>query len=156
PERGEMRERLDAVLEAIYAAFTEGWTSPAGNDFRRRGLADEAIWLCRLVLELLPVDAEALGLLALMLHLEARRDARRDARGEFVALGEQDVSRWNGALIDEAELVLAQASRMGSVGRYQLEAAVQSAHAVRRLGGEADWSALETLYARLLELTGSP
>ena len=108
------------------------------------------------MVEFLPEDAEALGLLALMLHLEARREARRDEDGEFVPLGEQEVSRWHGGLIEEAERVLAQASRMGRVGRYQLEAAVQSAHAIRRLGVDADWAALERLYARLLELTGSP
>jgi RNA polymerase sigma-70 factor (ECF subfamily) len=156
PERGEMQARVEAVLEAIYAAFTEGWTNPAGDDFHRRELAEEAIWLCRLVVDFLPGEAEALGLLSLMLHLEARRGARRDADGDFVPLGDQDISRWNLVLIDEAEGWLAQASRIGCVGRYQLEAAVQSAHAIRRRDGRADWAALETLYARLLALTCSP
>src|SRR4029079_8709464 len=73
PERTELRERLGAVLEAIYAAFAEGWTDPGGTDTRRRDLADEAIWLGRLVVALLPDEPEALGLLALMLHAEARR-----------------------------------------------------------------------------------
>lgn len=156
PERGEMPARVEAVLEAIYAAFTEGWTNPSGDDFRRRGLAEEAIFLCRLVTEFLPEEPEALGLLSLMLHLEARRAARRDHDGEFVPLSEQDISRWNTTLIDEAEAVLSRAARMGCVGRYQLEAAVQSAHAIRRREGRADWAALEALYAKLLAVTSSP
>ena len=79
PERADLRERLDAVLEAIYAAFAEGWSDPAGTEIRRRNLAEEGIWLGRLVASLLPDEPEALGLLALMLHAEARRGARRDA-----------------------------------------------------------------------------
>ena len=156
PERAEMPGRVEAVLAAIYATFTEGWTNPAGDDFQRRELAEEAMFLCRLVVELLPGEAEALGLLSLMLHLEARRAARRDVNGEFVPLGEQDVSRWNAAMIEEAEHLLTRASRIGNVGRYQLEAAIQSAHAIRRRDGRADWAALDMLYARLLALTASP
>jgi len=81
PERGDLGERLEAVLEAIYATFTEGWSDPAGTEIRRRNLAEEGIWLGRLVASLLPDEPEALGLLALMLHSEARRGARRNARG---------------------------------------------------------------------------
>jgi RNA polymerase sigma-70 factor (ECF subfamily) len=156
PERVDLRDRLDAVLEAIYAAYAEGWTDPAGTDIHRRNLAGEAIWLGRLVASLLPDEPETLGLLALMLHTEARREARRDAQGEFVPLAQQDTSRWNGLLIAEAENLLRRAGAMNAIGRYQLEAAVQSAHAVRRLTGRADWEAIVALYDALLTLTGSP
>jgi RNA polymerase sigma-70 factor (ECF subfamily) len=156
PEREEIADRLDAVLEAIYAAFSEGWADPAGIETRRRELAEEGIWLGRLVVFLLPAEPEALGLLALMLHAEARRRARRDRAGAYVPLTEQDTALWDGALIDEAEALLKRASRFGAVGRYQLEAAVQSAHVVRRRTGQADWPAIERLYDALYALTGSP
>jgi RNA polymerase sigma-70 factor, ECF subfamily len=159
PEHDDLRERLDAVLEAIYAAYTEGWSDAAGTDARRRNLAEEGIWLGRLVAMLLPDEPEALGLLALMLHAQARRAARRDAQGEYVPLAEQDPQAWDHTLIDEAEALLHRASGLGrsvSFGRYQLEAAVQSAHAVRRLTGRADWAAIEQLYDALAALTGSP
>ena len=132
PERADLRERLGAVLAAIYTAFSEGWSDPAGTEFRRRNLAEEGIWLGRLVVSLLPEEPEALGLLALMLHAEARRGARRNALGEYVPLAEQDPQLWSTPLIEEAEALLFRASRMGAIGRYQLEAAVQSAHVPRR------------------------
>ena len=156
PEREQLRDRLDAVLEAIYAAFAEGWSDPAGTEVRRRDLAEEAIWLGRLVASLLPDEPEALGLVALMLFAEARRSARRSRAGEYVPLAEQDPALWNGRLIDEAETALLAASRLGAIGRYQLEAAVQSAHVVRRRTGAADWAAIEQLYDGLAAMTGSP
>jgi RNA polymerase sigma-70 factor, ECF subfamily len=156
PERAELPTRLDAVLAAIYAAFAEGWSDPGGTETRRRNLAEEGIWLGRLAASLLPGEPEALGLLALMLHAEARRGARRDAGGEYVPLAEQDPRAWDMKLIDEAETLLLRASRMGAVGRYQLEAAVQSAHAARRATGCTDWAAIARLYDGLLALTGSP
>jgi RNA polymerase sigma-70 factor (ECF subfamily) len=159
PGRHALAERLDAVLEAIYAAYAEGWADPAGTDARRRNLADEALWLGRLVASLLPEQAEALGLLALMLHAHARRAARRSPQGDYVPLDEQDTAQWDHAMIDEAEALLWQASRCAGAGggaRCQLEAAVQSAHAVRRRTGQADWTAIERLYDALCVLTGSP
>src|SRR4029077_1079143 len=113
PEREELRERLDTVLDAIYAAFAEGWIDAAGTDGARRDLAEEAIFLCRVVTELLPGEPEALGLLALMLHAEARRGARRDSHGEYVPLAEQDFALWDAAMIAEAESLLQRASGMG-------------------------------------------
>jgi RNA polymerase sigma-70 factor (ECF subfamily) len=156
PERADLRERLDSVLEAIYAAFAEGWTDPAGTEFRRRNLAEEGIWLGRLVATLMPNEPEALGLLALMLHAEARRGARRNAQGDYVPLAKQDPAAWNTPLIEEAEALLHRASTMSAIGRFQLEAAVQSAHVVRRRTGIADWAAIEQLYDALLAVTGSP
>jgi RNA polymerase sigma-70 factor (ECF subfamily) len=156
PDRDDMRERLEAVLDAIYAAFTEGWIDPTGADAQRRNLADEAIWLGRLIVSLLPTEPEALGLLSLMLHAEARRSARRNAEGDFVPLDEQDSSSWNGDMIDEAEALLSRAATMKVFGRYQLEAAVQSAHAARRRAGRSDWNAILQLYHALFGITGSP
>ncbi|TPK13666.1 DUF6596 domain-containing protein [Mesorhizobium sp. B2-5-7] len=156
PERAELGERLDAVLEAIYAAFAEGWSDPAGTETRRRNLATEGIWLGRLVASLLPQEPEALGLLSLMLFAEARRAARRDTAGEYVALAEQDHALWDHALVDEAEALLRRAAAMGTIGRYQLEAAVQSAHVARRLSGRTDWAAIRALYEALFSIAGSP
>jgi predicted RNA polymerase sigma factor len=95
PERNELPGRLDTVLDAIYAAFAEGWIDAAGTDLARRDLAEEAIFLSRLMTELLPAEPEVLGLLALMLHAEARRRARRDGDGEYVPLAEQDPALWD-------------------------------------------------------------
>jgi RNA polymerase sigma-70 factor (ECF subfamily) len=156
PERAELRGRLDTVLDAIYAAFAEGWSDGTGTDVLRRDLAEEAIFLGRVVTELLPDEAEALGLLALMLHAESRRAARRNADGEYVPLAEQDPTLWNLRMIDEAEALLLRASALRSIGRYQLEAAVQSAHVSRRRTGQANWADVVTLYDALLGLSGSP
>jgi RNA polymerase sigma-70 factor (ECF subfamily) len=156
PDRADLGPRLDAVLEAIYAAFAEGWSDPAGTDVRGRNLADEGIWLGRLVVTLLPEEAEAYGLLALMLYAQSRRAARRDASGDYVPLAAQDPGLWDAALIDEAESLLSRASALPGAGRYQLEAAVQSAHVARRRTGRADWDAIEQIYAALFSLTGSP
>jgi RNA polymerase sigma-70 factor (ECF subfamily) len=156
PEGHELPERLPPVLDAIYAAYAEGWSDPAGTDPSARELSGEAIWLGRLVAMLLPDQAEALGLLALMLHSEARRAARRDGHGDFVPLSEQNTGLWNGAMMTEAEALLRRAASLSAIGRFQLEAAVQSAHAIRCLRGKADWPAIVTLYDALLERTGSP
>jgi predicted RNA polymerase sigma factor len=150
PERAELAARLDAVLEAIYAAYGSGWEDVAGADPRRRGLAEEAIWLGRLVTRLRPDEPEALGLLALMLHCEARRTARRDARGAYVPLREQDVTRWSLPMLEEAERLLEAAARGNALGRFQLEAAIQSAHAQRMRTGATDWEAIALLYEGLL------
>lgn len=155
PPRSAWAERVDAVLAAIYAAFAEGW-SDAGADPARRNLGNEAIWLARVLVELLPREAEPLGLLALMLHAQARLPARRDAQGEYVALAEQDVALWDARVIEEAEALLLRASGLGAPGRYQLEAAVQSAHSVRRHGGAPDRAAILQLYEALAALTQSP
>jgi RNA polymerase sigma-70 factor, ECF subfamily len=156
PERADLAERLDAVLEAIYATFAEGWSDPAGTEVRRRDLAQEGIWLGRLVASLLPDEPEALGLLSLMLHADARRSARRTAAGEYVPLADQNPALWDSRAIDEAEALLLRASALGRIGRYQLEAAVQSAHVVRRRTGRADWAAIEWLYDALVAMTDSP
>jgi RNA polymerase sigma-70 factor (ECF subfamily) len=156
PEREELAGRLGAVLDAIYAAFAEGWADPGGTDVARRDLPEEALFLGRLVTELLPEEPEALGLLALMLHAEARRRARRNVRGEYVPLAEQDPALWDSQMIDVAEALLLRASALGSIGRYQLEGALQSAHVHRRRTGHANWTAVVQLYDALWALSGSP
>jgi predicted RNA polymerase sigma factor len=156
PDREELSERLDAVLNAIYAAFSEGWMDATGADVARRDLAEEAIYLCKLVTELLPGEAEAWGLLALMLYAEARRAARRGAEDEYIPLAEQETARWDEAKIEQAEAALLRAGAMGRMGRYQLEAAIQSAHVERRRRGVANWQAVMELYDALVAITGSP
>src|ERR1700692_4972460 len=142
PQERELPKRLDAVLEAIYAAFGIGWDDMAGVDQRGRDLAEEAIWLARVLLELMPKEAEVHGLLALTFHCEARRAARRSADGRYVPLSEQDCQKWHLPLIPEAEPHLAAASGRGRAGRFQLEAAIQSVHAERAPGGRIQWNAI--------------
>jgi RNA polymerase sigma-70 factor (ECF subfamily) len=156
PEREELADRLVAVLDAIYAAFAEGWADSGGTDVARRDLAEEAIFLGGLVAELLPSEPEALGLLALMLHAEARRRARRNDGGEYVPLAEQDPALWDAAMIEQAEALLLRAGAAGAIGRYQLEGALQSAHVHRRRTGEPNWAEVVQLYDALLALVDSP
>jgi RNA polymerase sigma-70 factor (ECF subfamily) len=156
PEREELPGRLDTVLDAIYAAFAEGWSDPSGTDIVRRDLIGEALFLVRLTAELLPQEAEALGLVALMLHAEARRGARRNGKGDYIPLAEQDPAQWDWQMIEEAELRLRAASTLGALGRYQLEAAVQSAHVYRLRTGEPNWKEVVQLYDVLFGVTQSP
>jgi predicted RNA polymerase sigma factor len=153
PQDRELPQRLDAVLEAIYAAFGIGWDDMAGADQRGRDLAEEAIWLARVLLQLMPEEAEVRGLLALMLHCEARRAARRGPDGQFVPLSEQDAQQWSRPLIEEAERHLAEASKRGRIGRFQLEAAIQSIHAERARNGRTEWAAIMLFYERLIRIS---
>jgi predicted RNA polymerase sigma factor len=152
PESEELASRLDAVLEAIYAAYGSGWDDVTGADPRRKGLAREAIHLGRLLSQLMPAEPEVQGLLALMLQCEARRNARRTAKGAYVPLSEQDVTAWSMPMIREADNRLAAAEQIGRVGRFQLEAAIQSVHARRASMGYTDWEAVALLYEGLVRL----
>ncbi len=154
PEKEELDERVDAVLDAIYAAYAKGW-----NEIGETGIpeiADEAIWLGRLLVSLLPAAPEAKGMLALMLYAESRRAARRDAAGAYVPLEEQNVTLWDDSQIVLAERLLHDANAAGPSGRYQIEAAIQSAHVARRRSGAPTWPAIVSLYDHLLALTRSP
>jgi RNA polymerase sigma-70 factor (ECF subfamily) len=151
PGPDELPSRLEAVLEAVYAAYSSGWEDVAGADPKRRGLSTEALELGRLVVELLPHEPEALGLLALMLYCEARRDARRQG-GRYVPLLEQDVSLWSPAMLTQAERTLHEAARLQRPGRFQWEAAIQSAHSARLVTGETDWSTIAALYEGLVRV----
>jgi len=153
PQERELPERLDAVLEAIYAAFGIGWDDMAGVDQRGRDLAEEAMWLARVLLLLMPQEAEVHGLLALMLHCEARRAARRGPDGRFIPLSEQDCQKWSLPLIEEAERHLAEASSRGRPGRFQLEAAIQSVHAERARNGRTAWPAIMMFYEQLIRIS---
>ncbi|MGA9472395.1 MAG: DUF6596 domain-containing protein [Terriglobales bacterium] len=153
PEGRELPQRLAAVLEAIYAAFGIGWDDLAGVDQRGRDLAEEAIWLARVLLQLMPGEAEVHGLLALMLHCEARRAARRGPDRRYVPLSEQDCQRWSSPLIKEAEQHLAEASSRGRAGRFQLEAAIQSVHAERARSGGIQWDAIMRFYEELIRIS---
>src|SRR5580704_5428905 len=146
PQERELPQRLDAVLEAIYAAFGIGWDDMAGVDQRGRDLAEESIWLARVLLQLMPREAEVRGLLALLLHCEARRRSRRGPEGQYVPLSEQDSRQWSLPLIEEAESHLAAASSRGRAGRFQLEGAIQSVHAERARSGRTEWTAIMLFY----------
>ena len=150
PGAGELAPRLEAVLEAVYAAYGTSWDDVAGADAKLRGLADEALWLARVLVRLLPAEPEARGLLALILHCEARRPARRGLDGGYVPLSEQDVGRWSRSLIDEAERELSAAAARGTMGRFQLEAAIQSVHAQRAITGRTEWEAIALFYEELV------
>ena len=150
PDRRDLPDRLDAVLEAIYGAYSTGWEDGVSE------LAPEAIWLGGLVADSLPEEPEAKALLALMLYAEARRRARRDEDGAYVPIGRQDAALWNMARIADAEALLHDCNRAGPTGRYQLEAAIQSAHIAQRLSGNDCRPAILALYDHLAALTGSP
>ncbi|AFY61718.1 RNA polymerase sigma factor [Synechococcus sp. PCC 6312] len=153
PTTEELPLRLSAVLEAIYAAYTTGWETVAGSDPGFRGLTTEAIWLARLCVQLMPTEPEARGLLALMLYCEARREARCDDWGGYVPLLEQDLTLWSQPMIAEAERELSHAATFKELGRFQLEAAIQSIHAQRIVTQQIDWHALALLYEGLIQLS---
>ncbi len=151
PGARELPQRLDAVLEAVYAAFGLGWDAAPGAG-AATGLAEEAIWMARDLVGLLPGEPEALSLLALVLHSHARRAARRSPEGVYIPLSEQDTGRWDAALIAEADALLERAAARGRVGRFQLEAAIQSVHAERARSGRTEWTAIARFYEQLARL----
>ena len=152
PDTRELPQRLDAVLEAIYATYGTGWDDVAGADARKKGLATEAITLGRLLLQLLPAEPEVCGLLALMLYCEARHDARLSAEGGYVPLSEQDTERWSWPMIGEAHRLLLKAEEAKRIGHFQLEAAIQSAHTRQAMFGGTDEEEIALLYEGLVRL----
>lgn len=152
PERCHWDERFSFVLDAIYAAFTRGWQS-SPEDQTGRDMASEAIRLGDVAATLVPDEPEALGLLALMLHCHARRSARLDDSGRYVPLDAQDPAAWDHTMIDRAEKLLHRAGGMGRPGRFQIEAAIQSAHAQRRVTGRVEWPIVAALYQLLMSFT---
>lgn len=150
PSAEDMPARLSDVLNAIYAAYGTSWDTVDGADAGARNLTEEALFLSRLLVALMPAEPEARGLLALMLFCESRRVARRAADGSFVPLKRQDPRLWSRDMIVEAESELTSASRAGVFGRYQCEAAIQSIHAQRPFTGRAHHEALATLYGLLV------
>ncbi len=153
PEKSELSTRLDAVLEAIYAAFGIGWDDIEGIDQHSCELSEEAIWLARVLMELMPNEPEVRGLLALMLYCEARRGARRGPGRDYIPLSEQNTQEWLKPLIAEAEQQLTIAFQSGRPGRFQLEAAIQSVHTERRHSGQTDWTAIAAFYQQLIRIS---
>ena len=149
----ELPERVFAVLDSIYVAYGSGWEDVAGHAAASRGLTEEAIWLARLTVRLLPEEPEARGLLALMLFAEARATARRGEDGVYIPLSAQDPSRWDVQRIAEAEALLMEAARMRRIGPLQIEAAIQSAHVHGRRSGSPDDHGVALLYEALVRTT---
>jgi len=149
PEARELPERVESVLEAIYAAFGSGWDDISGGSEKSGSLAEEAIWLGRVLTRLMPGEAEPLGLLALMLHSEARRPARRDSAGRYVPFLEQETGLWQRAMIADAEATLARAAALHKPGRFQIEAAIQSAQVGARLTGSPGPDVIALLHEAL-------
>ena len=152
PEAPELEERVSFVLDAIYAAYTTGWESLMEAASTHHALAAEAVTLGRMLTQLMPREPEALGLLALVLHCEARREARYTNGGKFVPLDQQDTAFWSQSMIDEAEKHLRSAAVFKHMGRYQLEAAIQSIHASRAKTGRIDWKEIALLYEGLVRI----
>lgn len=146
PDADRLQERLADVLDAVYAAYGTGWDALSGAQPELSVLASEAIYLGRLLVELLPDEPEAKGLLSLMLYCEARRDARRDAGGRYVPLAEQDTRLWSAEMIVSAEKLLEQAASHATFGPYQCQAAIQSVHVQRAITGAVNHAAILYLY----------
>ncbi|HWX18271.1 MAG TPA: sigma-70 family RNA polymerase sigma factor [Candidatus Binatia bacterium] len=153
PEPPEWEERTSFVLDAIYSAYTTGWESVMETSATHHALAGEAISIGRTVVQLMPNEPEARGLLALMLHCEARGAARYAGDGEFVPLDRQDPNLWSHSLMKEAEEHLRTAAACKRMGRYQLEAAIQSIHANRARTGIIDWPEILLLYEGLVRIS---
>lgn len=156
PPQQELPGRLASVQAVIYLIFNEGYTATAGDSLIRRELCAEAIRLARTLCELMPNEPETLGLLALMLLHDSRRDARVNAAGELVVLEEQDRSLWHRRQIDEGLKLAEQALRLGRAGPYQLQAAIAAVHAEANSAGETDWKQIAALYRELTRMDGSP
>jgi RNA polymerase sigma-70 factor (ECF subfamily) len=154
PGREQLPARLDAVLAVIYLVFNEGYSASSGDALTRPDLSAEAIRLGRLLVELLP-DAEAIGLLALMLLHDSRRLARADAAGDLVLLEHQDRSRWNRAQIDEGRELVARALATGPVGVYTVQAAISAVHAQAAAADQTDWGQIVRWYDLLLTVQGT-
>ncbi len=155
PPAERLPERLDDVCAVLYLIFNEGYTATAGDRLVRRDLCDEAIRLCRVLASLMPQEPEVMGLLALMLFQDSRRDARVAPDGSLVTLADQDRSAWNHTAITEANDVLARAARHHAPGSYQLQAAIAGVHASAGTAGDVDWAAIVELYEHLERLTPS-
>jgi len=156
PSGVERDARLRSALHVLYLLYNEGYTSTRGAQVQRVDLSREAIRLCRMLVAELPGHGEALGLLSLMLLLEARGPARSDVRGNLVPLPEQDRTRWDGALLREGQEVLARALAGGAVGEYQLQAAIAAVHDRAQTAADTDWEEVLTLYGLLEDVTGNP
>jgi RNA polymerase sigma-70 factor (ECF subfamily) len=155
PEPAELPERLETVLHVIYLVFNEGYSASSGDSVTRADLSAEAIRLARLLVELLP-DPEVVGLLALMLLHESRREARTSPKGDLVLLEDQDRTRWNSELIAQGTTLVERALQSGQFGPYTIQAAISAVHANASTAAETDWAEIVALYDTLLQMIPSP
>jgi RNA polymerase sigma-70 factor (ECF subfamily) len=155
PTKGQLPDRLDAVLRVIYLVFNEGYTASSGESVTRHDLSTEAIRLGRLLVDLLP-EPEAKGLLALMLLHESRRGARTNADGDLILLDDQDRSLWNRSQIEEGSRLVREALASGRGGGYSIQAAIAAVHAGAATGPATDWGEIVGLYDVLRRLNPSP
>jgi RNA polymerase sigma-70 factor (ECF subfamily) len=153
PSEADLPARLKAVLAVVYLIFNEGYSASGGEDLVREDLCDEAIRLARLLAELMPDEPEVLGLLALVLLIDARRAARTGEYGELVRLSEQDRGRWNASQIDEGQAIVRRLNRRDQPGPYQIQAAINAVHSDPP---PADWNQILALYDQLLAFTPTP
>lgn len=156
PRPDELHERLPVVLGALYSIFTEGYAASSGADLQRPDLAEESIRLARILHRLMPGQREVAGLLALVLLVHARRDARTDAAGEIVLLDDQDRTRWDREMIDEGRVLVVEALSAGPPGPYAVQAAIAALHDEAPDAESTDWPQIVALYGVLLALTPSP
>jgi RNA polymerase sigma-70 factor (ECF subfamily) len=156
PSEGELPERLDAVLAVVYLVFTEGYAATSGDVLVRRDLCAQAIGLARLLAALLPDRTETLGLLALLLLHDSRRETRVDARGEIVLLEDQDRGRWDRAEVDEGLALVPRALAASPPGPYALQAAIAAVHAQAPTSDATDWPQIAALYGVLARVAPSP
>ena len=156
PREADLPDRLRAVLAVVYLVYNEGWSASSGAELVREDLCAEAIRLGRLLVELMPDEPEAVGLLALMLLLESRSAARTSPEGDLILLAEQDRGRWDTALVAEGQQLVRQCLRRNRPGPYQVQAAINAVHSDAATAADTDWRQVLALYDRLLALSPTP
>jgi RNA polymerase sigma-70 factor, ECF subfamily len=156
PDDAELPDRVQSVLTVVYLIFNEGYTASAGDELIRDDLCAEAIRLARLLAELMPDEPEALGLLAMLLLIAARRPARTATDGSLVVLADQDRSLWNHALIDEGQALVRKCLRRQRPGRYQIQAAINAVHSDGASAADTDWAQIVQLYEQLMIVAPTP